>query len=126
MTFIQWHLCSKLWHLESFLYDAALVANKDEYMISYCTTLYCILLYCSHYVILTFVVIVMCCLCNQFEQHPDLMQKLVDTAADDIVYAGTERHLGVDFEVQIHGCAEKENKLGKALMEIRKVSKNSE
>jgi predicted NAD-dependent protein-ADP-ribosyltransferase YbiA (DUF1768 family) len=50
------------------------------------------------------------------------MQKLVETAEDVLVYAGTERHIGIDPSMHITGFAERENRLGQVLMKIRQVN----
>lgn len=51
------------------------------------------------------------------------MRKLVDSVPDVLVYAGTERYLGIDYQQRVLSFQENENRLGKILMEIRDVNK---
>lgn len=51
-----------------------------------------------------------------------MFNKLLETAEDVLVYAGNERHLGIDYKMHISGYAERENRLGVVLMRIRQVT----
>ena len=47
------------------------------------------------------------------------MRKFLDTAQDVLVYAGEDRHLGINYEWHVSGFMAEENKLGQVLMKIR-------
>lgn len=54
------------------------------------------------------------------------MEKLVDSSQDVLVYAGTERHLGINYQIKVSRYMAEENRLGAVLMKIRQEQVSNE
>jgi len=63
----------------------------------------------------------------QFNSSNELWLKLVNTGSDELVYAGEETPLGIDYRIYLDsGWLDNENWLGRALMSVReKLDKHS-